>query len=139
MLTKCCEAGEKLADTSKGCTHLSAPLDKVPAALISGCFFSSQICCDTKLRIDQCKTGVEAAQEGVDCRESNHTDFYSNCCEACKIGIAIGTSNDCTVGNYMYGTPFDDSFFYCCNTMKTNDLFYLHEGDESIKRIQNIV
>lgn len=126
-------AGEKLADEGVQCSNSNPPLSIVPAELISSCFFSSQICCANKLRIDQCKSGVLAAQDGLDCRETNATEFYTNCCEACKIGLLVGVNNNCSVGQYIYGSPFDDSYNYCCAEVKTppSDTFYLHEGDES--------
>lgn len=101
--------------------------------LIGACFFSSEICCTSKLRIEQCKLGVQAAKGGDDCHISGNrtgTEFYKNCCEACKVGLVLGgMQEECSMG-VLYGVPFDDSYNYCCNEMKTSDSFTLTD-DES--------
>lgn len=105
----------------------------MPSELIGACFFSSEICCTSKLRIVQCKLGVQAAKSGVDCHNAGNetgTEFYKNCCEACKIGLIIGAmQEECSLG-VLYGIPFDDSYNYCCKEMKSGDSFVLKD-DES--------
>lgn len=68
------------------------------------------------MRFEQCKLGVLAGQEGLDCY-GNSTEYFKNCCEACKIGLVIGaTSSECE-NTIEYGHPFDASYTYCCNEM----------------------
>lgn len=130
MLLKCCETGEDFADKEGICKGFKLPA--VRAELMSSCFFSSEICCSSKLRIEQCKLGVQSAKDGRDCHGSGNqtgTEFFKNCCEACKVGMELGTmQEECSV--VLYGKPFDDSFNYCCNEMKTTDAFVLTD-DES--------
>lgn len=127
---RCCEAGEKFAEKENKCKGFELPT--VPSDLMSSCFFSSEICCTSKLRIEQCKHGVEAAKGGHDCHNGGNetgTEFFKNCCEACKVGMVLGQiQEECSI--VLYGKPFDDSYNYCCNEMKTSDTFVLNE-DES--------
>lgn len=95
VLSQCCVSGEDLALKGDACENIKPPLDIVPEDLISSCFFSSEICCASKVRIEQCKHGVLAAKDGLDCHE-NGTDYYTGCCESCKIGLVIGDrGGDC--------------------------------------------
>lgn len=95
VLSQCCVSGEDLALKGDACANIKPPLDIVPEDLISSCFFSSEICCASRVRIEQCKHGVLAAKDGLDCHE-NGTDYYTGCCESCKIGLVIGDrGGDC--------------------------------------------
>ena len=130
-LLKCCTTGEQHAEKENNCKAYEMP--SVQPELMSSCFFSAEICCNSKLRIEQCKIGVQAAKEGRDCHNAgNQTgiEFYKNCCEACKVGLVLGTmQEECSMG-VLFGTPFDDSYNYCCNEMKSADSFVINE-DES--------
>lgn len=137
ILNNCCKAGEKLAESGDKCSDLNQPLDVVPQELISSCLYSSEICCSSKVRIEECKTGVLAAKDGKNCH-GNVTEFYTSCCESCKVGLVVGASNiECTLDNLMYGTPFDDAFHFCCRSAKADGSFYLQEGEESNARIHS--
>ena len=135
ILSQCCTSGEDLATNEEECKNFKPALDTVPAELISACFFSSEICCSSKLRIDQCKSGVLAAKDGQDCHSPQNktgSDFYKNCCEVCKIGLVVGTTQDvCSIEPFAYGQPFDDAFNYCCQDIKTGDEFVLTDDDSS--------
>lgn len=82
-----------------------------------------------KLRNEQCKKGVTAAKAGNDCHSPNNDighDFYKNCCESCKIGLYLGTTNEsCTLKHFIYGKPFDESLEYCCSDVKSGEEFVL--------------
>lgn len=127
---KCCTAGEEFAAKESGCKGFQPP--SVEPELIGACFFSAEICCNSKLRIEQCKTGVQAAKAGADCHNADNRtggEFYKNCCEACKVGMVLGgIQEECSMG-VLYGTPFDDSYNYCCNEMKSTDTFVLTDDD----------
>lgn len=117
MLADCCIAGEQLAEKGGQCAEFK-PSSNVSAELLSSCFFSSDICCSAKLRIEQCKLGVLAGKEGLDCY-GNPSAFYASCCESCKIGLVIGaTHEDCVLNTIEYGAPFDESYMFCCQEMK---------------------
>lgn len=136
VLLKCCTAGEDYAEERNDCKGFRPPA--VQAELIGACFFSAEICCNSKLRIEQCKMGVQAAKTGSDCHNSeNRTgiEFYKNCCEACKVGMVLGgMQEECSVG-VLYGIPFDDSYNYCCNEMKSSDSFVLAEDESKSPKI----
>lgn len=130
MLLSCCTSGENHADKENNCKGFQLPT--VQPELIGACFFSAEICCNSKLRIEQCKSGVQAAKAGADCHNfENQTgvEFYKNCCEACKVGMVLGgIQEECSLG-VLYGIPFDDSYNYCCNEMKSSDTFVIGEGE----------
>lgn len=130
VLLDCCTTGETYAEKANNCKGFKPPT--VPSELIGACLFSAEICCNSKLRIEQCKQGVQAAKGGVDCHGSGNetaTEFYKACCEACKVGLIIGAMTEECSTEVLYGTPFDDSYNYCCNEMKAGDSFTLSEGD----------
>lgn len=132
ILSRCCTAGEELAERGETCSDLNPPLDVVPTEMISSCLFSSEICCSAKVRIEDCKTGVLEAKNGNDCH-GNVTDFFTSCCESCKIGMVIGASeNDCDLQVSQFGTPFDDAYTFCCRDAKAEGAFYMPEGDRKL-------
>lgn len=123
VLTKCCTSGEDHAENSDHCG--SIPPISVNEELISSCLYSSEVCCESKLRVEQCKAGVRQAQNGGDCHASGNktgSEFYKNCCESCKIGLVFGTSQEECSLELKYGSPFDDSFNYCCNEVKNDEV-----------------
>jgi fibulin 1/2 len=43
------------------------------------------------------------------------TTFHKDCCEACKIGLVIGSSfQQCSLQGYSFGSPWDDITEDCC-------------------------
>lgn len=133
IMTQCCTAGEEHASKEEHCRNFKPP--SVDAEMISACLYSSEICCATRLRINRCKAGVLSAKDGLDCHSPNNetgSEFYKNCCEACKIGLILGAMQESCTMELQYGSPFDDSFNYCCNEMKsTDDTIVLSEDSES--------
>lgn len=131
ILLSCCTTGEEYAEKENNCKGFQLS-STVPSELIGACFFSAEICCTSKLRIEQCKLGVQAAKSGTDCHitaNQTGTEFYKNCCEACKVGLIVGAmQEECSMG-VLYGIPFDDSYNFCCNEMKTGDSFVLTDDD----------
>lgn len=122
IMTQCCTAGEEHASKEEHCRNFKPPT--VSAEMISACLYSSEICCATRLRINRCKAGVLSAKEGLDCHSPNNetgSEFYKNCCEACKVGLILGAMQESCTMELQYGSPFDDSFNYCCNEMKATD------------------
>lgn len=132
LLAQCCVGGENLAEAEEECSNFRPP--DVDPEFLSTCFFTSEICCSAKLRNEQCKKGVLRAKEGKDCHSpTNDTghDFYKNCCEACKIGLYLGTTQEaCKLEHFVYGKPFDDSLEYCCNDVKSGEEFVLTDDSE---------
>lgn len=48
-----------------------------------------------------------------------------DCCEACKIGLVIGsTSQQCSTDGFSFGSPWDDIIEDCCSDIRDGD------GDE---------
>jgi hypothetical protein len=53
--------------------------------------------------------------------------FEKDCCEACKIGLVIGsTSQQCSTDNPLFGSPWDDIIEDCCTDIRESD------GDELV-------
>lgn len=132
IMTQCCTAGEDHASEEENCRNFKPPA--VKPEMISACLYSSEICCATRLRINRCKAGVLSAKDGLDCHSpTNETgsEFYKNCCEACKVGLILGAMQESCTMELQYGSPFDDSFNFCCNEMKaTDDTIVLSEDSE---------
>ena len=43
------------------------------------------------------------------------TKIFQDCCEACKIGLVIGSSGQqCSTDNFSLGSPWDDVIENCC-------------------------
>lgn len=121
-----------MAARGETCSDLNPPLDVVPSEMISSCLFSSEICCAAKVRIEDCKSGVLEAKDGNDCH-GNVTEFFTGCCESCKIGMVIGASeNECDLQVSQFGVPFDDAYTYCCSEAKLEGVFYMPEGDRKL-------
>lgn len=137
ILSRCCSDGEELAERGETCSDLNPPVDVVPPEMMSSCLFSSEICCAAKVRIEDCKSGVIAAKDGSDCH-GNVTDFYTSCCESCKIGMVIGASeNTCEPQVFQFGTPFDDAYTFCCRDAKIEGVFYMPEGDRKMNKFNS--
>lgn len=66
-------------------------------------------------------------------RTSFGTEFFKDCCEACKIGLIVGSTMDkCSLGNFEFGSPWDESYEQCCTGWKTTgEPFILPEGADS--------
>lgn len=119
IMKECCEAGEQHAEQENSCKNFVPP--NVNAEFISSCIYSSEICCQSKVRVEKCKGGVLAAMEGMDCHATTNetgSEFFKNCCESCKIGLVFGTmSVNCTL-THQYPMPFDEALIYCCKQAK---------------------
>lgn len=51
-----------------------------------------------------------------------------DCCEACKIGLVIGsTSQQCSTDAFSFGSPWDDIIEDCCSDIRDSD----SEGEET--------
>lgn len=45
-----------------------------------------------------------------------------DCCEACKIGLVIGsTSQQCSTDGFSFGSPWDDIIEDCCSDIRDGD------------------
>lgn len=45
-----------------------------------------------------------------------------DCCEACKIGLVIGsTSPQCSTDAFSFGSPWDDIIEDCCSDIRDGD------------------
>jgi fibulin 1/2 len=54
--------------------------------------------------------------------KSGNQNKYQDCCEACKIGLVIGsTSNSCSTENSLFGSPWDDIIEDCCTDIREAD------------------
>lgn len=84
---------------------------------------------------------MQAAKTGADCHNyENQTgvEFFKNCCEACKTGMILGNiQEECSLGVF-YGVPFDDSYNYCCNEMKSSDSFVLSEDESKWSEVEKL-
>lgn len=51
-----------------------------------------------------------------------HSMQIKDCCEACKIGLVIGsTSPQCSTDAFSFGSPWDDIIEDCCSDIRDGD------------------
>lgn len=66
--------------------------------------------------------GMKAAKSGNTCNRDPKTitgaesDYYKDCCEACKIGLVMSTTvNQCGMKSFTFGSPWDEVSRTCCD------------------------
>lgn len=83
------------------------------------------------MRFSQCKLGEAAAKNGDSCTKSVgdfKTESYTDCCEACKIGMTIGPTSDKCQLDFKFGLPWDESLEFCCSEVKDEETYVITEG-----------
>ncbi|XP_035894268.1 fibulin-1 isoform X2 [Anopheles stephensi] len=118
ILSLCCQQGEAWGSQSRTCSSYNESLELVPAGLHGLCLSTIEICCSKQHKIYQCKAGHIAARQGRSCSpkgDQSGSEFYTDCCEACKIGLVVGSSaNKCSVEPFAFGSPWDEIYDDCC-------------------------
>ncbi|XP_052902971.1 latent-transforming growth factor beta-binding protein 4 [Anopheles moucheti] len=122
ILSLCCQQGEEWGLQSRTCSSYNESLELVPAGLHGLCLSTIEICCSKQHKIYQCTAGHIAARQGRSCSpkgDQSGSEFYTDCCEACKIGLVVGSSaNKCSVEPFTFGSPWDEIYDDCCNDIK---------------------
>ncbi|XP_058053423.1 fibulin-1 [Anopheles bellator] len=122
ILSLCCQEGEEWGLQSRLCSSYNKSLELVPAGLHGLCLSTIEICCSKQHKIYQCTAGQIAAKQGLSCSlkgDHSGSEFYTDCCEACKIGLVVGSSgNKCSVDPFAFGSPWDEIYDGCCNDIK---------------------
>lgn len=97
------------------------------------CLSTLQICCARHYQFEECKLGQEVAINGSNCINNDHqSEYYTTCCESCKIGLIVGASSEkCNLLPFEFGTPWDESFETCCNEQNKGGTFILKPGEDS--------
>ncbi|XP_062564121.1 fibulin-2 isoform X2 [Armigeres subalbatus] len=136
ILSLCCQEGEEWGTQNRLCSSFNNTLEIVPGELRGLCLSTVEICCSKQHKIYQCTAGQIAARQGLSCSlKGEHTgsEFYTDCCEACKIGLVVAsTSSKCSVEPFAFGSPWDEVYDGCCKDIKQGeDTFILNEEDEN--------
>ncbi|XP_065089708.1 fibulin-1 isoform X2 [Ochlerotatus camptorhynchus] len=136
ILSLCCQEGEGWGTQHRLCSSFNNTLEIVPGELRGLCLSTVEICCSKQHKIYQCTAGQIAARQGLSCSlkgDHSGSEFYTDCCEACKIGLVVGSSsNKCSVEPFAFGSPWDDVYDGCCKDIKQgDDTFILNEEDEN--------
>nr|XP_040234609.2 fibulin-1 isoform X2 [Anopheles coluzzii] len=125
ILSLCCQEGEEWGLQSRTCSSFNKSLELVPAGLHGLCLSTIEICCSKQHKIYQCTAGQIAARQGLSCSlkgDHSGSEFYTDCCEACKIGLVVGSSaNKCSVEPFAFGSPWDEIYDACCNDIKKEE------------------
>lgn len=71
---------------------------------------------------------------GKDCLPENNTfspESYKDCCESCKIGLIVGSGgyDNCSLSTFQFGSPLDESYELCCNSMK-DEYYFVGVGEK---------
>uniref|UniRef100_A0A182P2M6 EGF-like domain-containing protein n=1 Tax=Anopheles epiroticus TaxID=199890 RepID=A0A182P2M6_9DIPT len=139
ILSLCCQEGEEWGLQSRTCSSFNKSLELVPAGLHGMCLSTIEICCSKQHKIYQCTAGQIAARQGLSCslkgdHSGGHNQISSllqDCCEACKIGLVVGSSaNKCSVEPFSFGAPWDDIYDVCCNDIKKEGEIILLGGND---------
>ncbi|XP_021709534.1 fibulin-2 isoform X2 [Aedes aegypti] len=136
ILSLCCQEGEEWGTQHKLCSSFNNTLEIVPGELRGLCLSTVEICCSKQHKIYKCTEGQIAARQGLSCSLKGHhsgSEFYTDCCEACKIGLVVGSSSSkCSVEPFAFGSPWDEVYEGCCKDIKQgDDTFILNEEDEN--------
>uniref|UniRef100_A0A6M2DYH6 Putative conserved secreted protein n=1 Tax=Xenopsylla cheopis TaxID=163159 RepID=A0A6M2DYH6_XENCH len=117
----CCSLGEKWADTGKACKSFPPPAKGVALEQQPVCLATVEICCSRRRRAAQCEAGQRAAKHNKDCHVPGAADdFYKDCCEACKIGLLVGSMGTGCKQGFSFGAGTDSSFSACCEEVVQN-------------------
>ncbi|XP_038110721.1 fibulin-1 isoform X3 [Culex quinquefasciatus] len=134
ILSLCCQEGEEWGTQNRLCSSFNKSLELVPGELRGLCLSTIEICCSKQHKIYQCTAGQIAARQGLSCSlkgDHSGSEFYTDCCEACKIGLVVGSSSSkCSVDPFAFGSPWDEVYDGCCKDIK-QDTFILNEDDEN--------
>uniref|UniRef100_A0A182JMQ3 EGF-like domain-containing protein n=1 Tax=Anopheles atroparvus TaxID=41427 RepID=A0A182JMQ3_ANOAO len=134
ILSLCCQDGEEWGIQNRLCSTYNKSLELVPAGLHGLCLSTIEICCSKQHKIYQCTAGQIAARQGLSCSlkgDHSGSEFYTDCCEACKIGLVVGSSaNKCSVEPFAFGSPWDEIYDGCCNDIKTEGEIILLGGHD---------
>ncbi|XP_055595503.1 fibulin-1 isoform X2 [Uranotaenia lowii] len=136
ILSLCCQEGEEWGTQNRLCSSFNKSLELVPGELRGLCLSTIEICCSKQHKIYQCTAGQIAARQGLSCSlkgDHSGSEFYTDCCEACKIGLVVGSSsNKCSVDPFAFGSPWDEVYEGCCKDIKQgDDTFLLSEEDSN--------
>ncbi|XP_021709536.1 fibrillin-1 isoform X4 [Aedes aegypti] len=142
ILSLCCQEGEEWGTQHKLCSSFNNTLEIVPGELRGLCLSTVEICCSKQHKIYKCTEGQIAARQGLSCSLKGHhsgSEFYTDCCEACKIGLVVGSSSSkCSVEPFAFGSPWDEVYEGCCKDIKQgDDTFILNEEDENIDECED--
>ncbi|KXJ70373.1 hypothetical protein RP20_CCG023913 [Aedes albopictus] len=136
ILSLCCQEGEEWGTQHRLCSSFNNTLEIVPGELRGLCLSTVEICCSKQHKIYKCTEGQIAARQGLSCSlkdGQSGSEFYTDCCEACKIGLVVGSSSSkCSVEPFAFGSPWDEVYDGCCRDIKQgDDTFILNEEDEN--------
>ncbi|XP_055626576.1 fibulin-1 isoform X3 [Toxorhynchites rutilus septentrionalis] len=143
ILSLCCQEGEEWGTQNRLCSSFNKSLELVPGELRGLCLSTIEICCSKQHKIYQCTAGQIAARQGLSCSlkgDHSGSEFYTDCCEACKIGLVVGSSSSkCSVEPFAFGSPWDEVYDGCCKDIKQgDDTFILNEEDETKSWVINL-
>lgn len=136
MVNYCCSEGIKWAEQDNTCNKIKSVSEPIPVELMSVCLGTAEICCTRQYRSLECINGMKASRAGNTCNRDPKTitalesDYFKDCCEACKIGMVMSTSlNQCGMQTFTFGSPWDEVSRTCCD--EGVESFELDPSEES--------
>lgn len=135
--------GIKWAEANNTCLSIKSVTDSVPLELMPVCLSTAEICCVRQYRSNQCLVGMQAARDGNTCnrdaknRTTFESDYYKDCCEACKIGLVMSTTvNQCGMKTFTFGSPWDEVSRTCCNELFDSNSFEIDVDESELNSMQ---
>lgn len=143
MVNFCCSEGIQWAEAEKTCNKINSVSEPIPLELMSVCLGTAEICCTRQYRSLECVNGMSAAKTGNTCnrdpellKDVAESDYYKDCCEACKIGLVMSATVDqCGLKSFTFGSPWDEVYQSCCSELFDASVeqgsFTLNDNEES--------
>lgn len=138
MVNYCCSEGIKWSEARNTCNKIKSVSEPIPLELMSVCLGTAEICCTRQYRSVECIEGMKSAKGGSTCNRDPKTitafesDYFKDCCEACKIGLVMSTTvNQCGLKDFTFGSPWDEVSRSCCDEAVDQNVFELDESDQS--------
>lgn len=119
-IKNCCNSGKTLAKKQNNCYNNEYDILSISPLWRGLCHSTHAVCCSHELEKMYCVAGRLAALTGSRCNEQYNTTFYSDCCRACQVGLAVKAS-----GNLCNDTLFNyfadiESYRICCGDITEN-------------------
>ncbi|GAB6029259.1 hypothetical protein CHUAL_005025 [Chamberlinius hualienensis] len=124
-LNQCCDLGKARAVSGQQCEGHSGGFPRIPRHQQAMCSTTLSICCLAHYRRLMCINGITAARQSQLCVTISGTaggEYFKDCCDACKLGIATRNSADissCEANSeFSFDYPWADAYRECC--LRTN-------------------
>jgi fibulin 1/2 len=117
VMNECCSLGQELAkNVSMTCGNFPVPILDITVEFQTLCITTMEVCCIANRRENSCLRGLEAAQNGLTCKENTSTcdPTFTECCIACKMASLVDPDQCSNTVNVLPSQFSQNSFVKCC-------------------------